>query len=246
MKKSLLRLVASVAMVATLALSAFGQLVPKVQYLTVSESGTFMLSVLKIQQELTMSSDQLSSLARAVAGYASAQNSVYEKWKDDATDDQIDAFNKELEKADQDFARAVLAFLRPDQSKRLREIALQQYGFEALGKDDVAKELALSDGQKKRITEIVADLDRRNEEYEATLGARIERIPAPTLGVKASEEAYDRAVAGVIAELRPMSEALARARTKAEADAKGTLNPAQLRQWEQMQGAPFQIRGDGT
>jgi hypothetical protein len=242
MKKSPFRLLASAVCVLALAALSVAQSIPKVPYLGVTESGTFLLTVPNVQREIKFTPEQQALLAAVIGKYSSAQSEVYSRWTDETTDAQADVFAKQLEDADRQFAAGALKILTPEQETRLEQVSLQLYGIDALGKEEIAKKVGLSGEQLAKARAIAQMVAKKMEDYEAAFGAKIENLPLPKPGDPASERAYDRAVNEAIESLRPLDLEVRKVREKAEADLLALLNPAQRKTWESMLGPKFAVQ----
>jgi type 1 glutamine amidotransferase len=118
---------------------------------------------------------------------------------------------KKLQELNQENDKALAAVLAPEQAKRLKQIAYQQQGTAALATAEVAKEIGLSDEQRKQIADINDETGRKTRELLQP-GAK-----------------PDEATRAKIEELR-----------KAGSDkVLAVLTDAQRAAWKDLQGEPF-------
>jgi hypothetical protein len=105
--------------------------------------------------------------------------------------------------------------LRPDQKDRLRQVVLQQEGGFALGREDVRKELKVTQEQMMKFVTITRDLQ-----------AGVQRL------IKEAQ------AGGNAEEIRPKVERL---RKEHAEELVGVLTDAQKKQWKEMLGPPFEL-----
>jgi hypothetical protein len=156
-----------------------------------------------VQEELKLNDDQIKKVVMIVAA-------MKEKAADLTETDPKERMKKAMEMF-QEAEKSVLALLKPEQAKRLREIALQQQHLaRAIESPEVAKELQLSEEQAKRVRAI---------RESATKGMS-----------KLSEDAKSRA------EAREKMAALAKA---TEEKLLKVLTEEQRTKWKELLGEPF-------
>jgi hypothetical protein len=121
-----------------------------------------------VQRELKLEADQVEKATQAV-------RSVQEKHRDafaalrDATPEERRAKQQELNQTiNSETLQALNDVLKPEQVKRLKQIELQQAGYNAFTRPDVQKALNLTDDQKGKINTIVEETSR---EMRTLLGA---------------------------------------------------------------------------
>ena len=120
-----------------------------------------------VQQELKLSEDQIAKVKEL-------SQSVFEKLKDklkDTPKDQLREKLAEVAKAiGEETDKAMKDLLKPEQTKRMRQLELQQRGYEAFTDAEVQKDLKLDDDQKEKI-KILTD-DARKDLGELFQGAK--------------------------------------------------------------------------
>ncbi|MEK6258616.1 MAG: hypothetical protein AABP62_08345 [Planctomycetota bacterium] len=108
-------------------------------------SGTTLVQQKSVQDELKLSADQIEKLKQVGAKLRESFGG--------GGGDREEA-RKKFEEARQTADKDVAGILSADQSKRLKEIVLQQAGPLALARPEVAKEVGLSDDQQVKVKEI--------------------------------------------------------------------------------------------
>jgi len=112
-------------------------------------SPLMLLGQKSVQEELKLSPDQVQKVQAAVE----KQMESFQGFRD-LSDEERGKKMQEMAKENEKF---VADNLKPDQAKRLQQIALQQQGGRALSDEKVAKELNLTDDQKGKIKDILED-----------------------------------------------------------------------------------------
>jgi hypothetical protein len=154
-----------------------------------------------VQKDLKMTEEQIAKVKKAIK----SRQAVREELKDL----DPDARAKKLEEITKANDKLAAEILTADQAKRLRQIYLQQQGVNAFTKPEVAKELKLTDEQKKKL-----------EDLQAKAGAQIQALRRPGGG----EEAMKK-----IGELtKGINE-----------DAMKILTAEQKTKWKELTGEPF-------
>lgn len=112
-------------------------------------------------------------------------------------------------------ARNLKDVLRPEQRDRLRQVTLQQEGGLALGREEVRKELKITQDQMKQFMAISQDLQKQVE-------ALVKQVQA----------------GGNPAEIRPKIEQVRKDHGR---KLETVLTDAQKKQWKEMLGPPFEL-----
>jgi Spy/CpxP family protein refolding chaperone len=129
----------------------------------------FMLQNESVQKELKLTDEQKTKLREAL-----------EKVRDNHRDDLAklrDLSNEERQKllrtVGEESQKAIAGVLDEKQMKRFKQIGWQANGANALNDPEVQKTLKLSDEQKKKLQEIVADSNRKiREAFQGGAGSR--------------------------------------------------------------------------
>jgi Spy/CpxP family protein refolding chaperone len=125
----------------------------------------------QLQEELKIDKDQLTKLTEAL-------NKVRDDLKDDLaklrdfqnrpSQEERTAIQKKLNDANE---KAVETVLKPEQVKRLHQIENQQAGVNVFAKEDVQKQLKLTDAQKDKLDEINKELQKDIRDLTGAAGA---------------------------------------------------------------------------
>lgn len=107
---------------------------------------TFLLGQKSVQEELKLSDEQ----TKQVKELMDKQRESFQGLRDLSQEERRTKM-QELNKANNE---AVAKILKPEQLKRVRQIALQRQGAAAVSNEEVAKELKITDEQKEKIREI--------------------------------------------------------------------------------------------
>ena len=130
----------------------------------------------KVQEELKLTDDQKSDVQKA-------GDTVRAKYKDDMDKARSGMdFQKmgELAKAQgEDMEKAVAGVLKPEQSKRLKQIEVQAAGLAAFSMDDVQSALKLTDAQKKDAKDATDALQKDVQDAFQARRATGTRWPTP-------------------------------------------------------------------
>jgi Spy/CpxP family protein refolding chaperone len=143
-----------------------------------------VLSQKSVQEELSLNSEQLQKVSRAVQKQRKAAQEL-RGLQGEARDERI----RELMQADH---KAIKDILQPDQLKRFRQIMLQQIGAPAFANSRIVRELNLSDEQEEKIDEI---LDKAGRQMRGLVQG------GPTDSARAKAEELDRHTTVQILEL---------------------------------------------
>ncbi|HVS39541.1 MAG TPA: hypothetical protein VMS17_28550 [Gemmataceae bacterium] len=105
-----------------------------------------LLRVDKVKTELKLSDDQSSDAQKAV-------EKVRDKYRDQfqSAGGDRDKMTEIMKAQNEDMDKAIAGVLKPEQSKRLKQIEMQTAGLAAFAMDDVQNSLKLTDDQKKSI-----------------------------------------------------------------------------------------------
>ena len=110
-------------------------------------SGVNLVQQKSVQDELKLSADQVEKLKQVGA-------KMRESFGGGGGGGDREEARKKFEEARQAADKDVAGILSAEQSKRLKEIVLQQVGPTALARSEVAKEVGLSDDQQAKVKEI--------------------------------------------------------------------------------------------
>ena len=130
-----------------------------------------------VQKDLGLSGDVVSKLNTLNDDYRAARTKEYstagidfQNFGDLSNDERqklTAKMNDVNTKLNEEFTPKLKELLSADQMKRLRQIQVQEQGASSLTSADVAKELALTDDQKKKLEEVQAEYGRKQRELFA-------------------------------------------------------------------------------
>ena len=107
-----------------------------------------------VQEDLALTSDQKSAYKDAQDNQQEKMKAQFEEMRNSGTrpdpTTMRETFAKMMKEADAEVAK----ILKPDQLKRLREISIQLDGNKAALKEDVQKDLAITDAQKAQLKKL--------------------------------------------------------------------------------------------
>ncbi len=110
-----------------------------------------LLRMPEVQQELKLNDEQKTKLGAAMQKMQGEMQALFQQLGQDATPEQR---QKAMADAQAAQTKQINEVLNPDQQKRFRQLQLQQQGFQAVTRTDVADELKVSAEQKTKIQEI--------------------------------------------------------------------------------------------
>jgi Spy/CpxP family protein refolding chaperone len=112
-------------------------------------SPLMLLGQKSVQEELKLSADQTQKIQAALE----KQMESFQGLRDLGEEER----GKKIQEMAKENEKFVADNLKPEQAKRLHQIALQQQGGRAMADEKVAKELNLTDDQKTKIKDILED-----------------------------------------------------------------------------------------
>ncbi len=110
-----------------------------------------------VQKELKLTDDQIQKIKDAGQSIASKRQEERDAIRNLQGDEQREKRQELGKKVAEETNQALAGILKPDQSKRLKEITLQQEGARAFNTEEVQKTLKLTDDQKDKIKTINED-----------------------------------------------------------------------------------------
>jgi Spy/CpxP family protein refolding chaperone len=133
-----------------------------------------------VQEELKLTDEQKEKATKIRMDMFAKMQDVFQS----AAGDQ-DKLRAEMRKVNDTFAKTITELLKPDQAKRFKQIELQVLGLNALTREDVQKELKLTDKQKSAVTDAlqamrqsIQDLGQPNFQDQEEMRKRQEKIQA--------------------------------------------------------------------
>ena len=168
----------------------------------------------KVQDELKVSDEQKEKLMEQMMERIMETGPFLDSLKD-AGPDREKKLNEHRAEAREKLAKQLKELLKPEQLSRLRQVTLQQEGSFALGREDVRKELKITQEQMKQFMAITQALQGQVEPLvkEAQSGGNPD-------------------------EIRPKIEQLRKDHGK---KLEAALTDAQKKQWKELLGPPFEL-----
>ena len=168
-----------------------------------------------VQKELQMDAGQIDKAKAAAQKIEERDRDARAKLRDLGEEERRQKQQELSRTAARETYAAVADILKPEQVKRLRQIDLQQRGYEAFTDVEVQKTLKLTDDQVKRIAAAVRDADEQRGKL------------------------FQRGAAGDFAEVRTKLDSL---RKEATTKVTGLLKEDQRAAWKELTGTPFEVR----
>lgn len=176
----------------------------------------------EVQEELKLSDEQKTKIREVLETARSDRRAAAEGFNfREASEEERAAMREKMEQASKKADEQVLAILKEDQQKRVKEIALQQQGIDALRDPEVIKALGIDEEQKAILTGI---LEKRDEKAQALFASAREG------GQEGFREAFQKR--------RELTE-------EAEKDAMAVLKDDQKAKFTEMKGKPLELRRGG-
>lgn len=184
-----------------------------------------MLMMEEVQKEIAITDEQKTELTkvmeslRPAGGPGGFNREEFEKLSAEERTKKLDEVRKEGEERSKKADESIKALVKPEQWTRLSELRLQREGVRAWSREEVQKQLSLTDEQKTKIKTLseargqgFANFEDMSEEERAKLREEM----------TARREAFDKGMAEV-------------------------LTPEQKETWTKLQGAKFEFpqRGFG-
>jgi Spy/CpxP family protein refolding chaperone len=184
--------------------------------------GFMLLAIPKVQEELKLTDEQKSQLQaigeKIQADFQKARENM-QNLSEEEREKKQEELRAEAEKRFAEIRKQIGEILKPEQTKRLRQIQLQQQGTAALMDPVVAEELKLTEAQK-------ADLSKLREDFQAQMQARREARRGEDRQGPPSQEQIDQ---------------FRKAREEADAKVMAVLTDAQKQTLRDMMGEPFEM-----
>ncbi len=174
--------------------------------------GFGLLMMPEVQKEIGLTEQQMQQIQQLMMEQREQMQALMQQMRD-ATPEQR---QKLMEQATQKWDQGMSKILQPAQKARLRELQLQAEGTSALMRPDVAKELSLSEEQKKKVSDIVQQYRQKQMQlWQQGRGPNVDR--------------------------QAMFEQMQQLRQQMDKELLGVLTAQQQEQWKKMQGKPFQF-----
>jgi hypothetical protein len=133
----------------------------------------------KVQEELKLDEKQAAAIKKTLEDLTAKRREMYAPIPGITPQERskiIVAASKELQKYTAEKNKKLLEGLKAEQSKRLDQIVVQTQGIRALDDPKIAKELKISDEQKKKMAAARASaIQDRRKLYEEIRGGKVDR-----------------------------------------------------------------------
>lgn len=174
--------------------------------------GLGLLMMPEVQKELNLSEQQLQQIQQLMTQQREQMQPLMQQMRN-ATPEQR---QKLMEQVMQKWDEALGKVLQPSQKARLRELQLQAQGPSALARPDVAKELNLSEEQRKKIGDILAQYGQKQMQlWQQGRGPNVDR--------------------------QALMQEVQQLRQQMDKELLAVLTAQQQEQWKKMHGKPFEF-----
>jgi inorganic pyrophosphatase len=176
--------------------------------------GLAILRIAEVQEELKMTQPQISKIDEAEQTMGESMRELMQGFRDMTPEERQKAMAKMEEISD----KTVAGLLDQTQVKRYKQLTLQRQGAMALMRPAVAKELGVTEAQRKQIQEI----QQKQREAMGNMRPGNFQEMTPEERQKMFQEFRDR-------------------QEKNNQEIMGVLTPAQKTKWTEMTGKPFKF-----
>jgi len=183
-----------------------------------------LLRLEQVQKELEISPGQMEELTKLGEGLREEFQGMFSGIRDLPEEERRAKFEEmrgKIEKKVEEITAKANKILLPMQQERLQQIRVQMMGDRALGDDEIAKKLGLTEEQTKKLTAI----GEEQQEARRKLFEGLRDVPA--------EERRER-----FGQLREQMEEIT---TKAQEKAKAVLTAKQIEILKKLKGEPFEL-----
>lgn len=209
---------------------------------SIARTITYVLPLPKVRAELKLTAEQTKKILAAREELGNAENAAYGKLGPDATNEQAEAVEKEVDQLAETYAKRFAEILDAKQNNRLRQIVLQDLGVQAMRIPSIATELGLTPAQLKSMDALYDKLAKQTEDFQALLAQKLEKLPEPNYNDAESVRKHNAEQMRILKTLDPQAKALMAAEEKADADAVALLTAEQKAKWKAMLGAKFSFK----
>jgi len=174
-----------------------------------------------VQEELKLTEEQVTALKTAGEGVREKFKADLDKAREGKDREKMtELFKTMSEESNKVMTKAVAEHLKPEQAKRLKQIELQVAGTRALTREDVQKELKLSEKQVGEIKAIGEEAQKDvTDLFKDAGGDRTKMQEARTKIQAIQKESAEKAM--------------------------GKLSAEQKTHWQEMTGAKFELKQGG-
>ncbi len=182
-----------------------------------------------VQQELKLTDEEKQKIANAVESINSKHQQERTALRDLQGDERREKGQELGKKVTEETNQALSGILTPEQSKRYKEITLQQEGPRAFSTEEVQKALKLTDDQKDKIKTINEDAAKDMRELFPQGGRR-------GAGGGGGGGAVDQAA------FKELQTKMAAMRKETLDKITSVLTDDQKKSWKDMTGQPFEVK----
>jgi hypothetical protein len=204
------------------------QSLPSQPWLTLTQRSAWLLGDTRVKSQLKLTSDQTQAVAAAFGTYTAAEQRFFANGSAPSP--------KQIEHIDKELAGSLLASLEETQKARLRQIALQIAGPEALKDPAVANDLGLTASQKTSIKTLLNRVITREVAFDEELAQKLLKVPQT-----GSPKDINAKRLAIVTAAQPERDRLAALKSADEGKALGFLTPAQLEKWKTLLGEPYRF-----
>jgi len=175
-------------------------------------AGFGLLMMPEVQREINLTQQQQQQIQQLMAEQREQMMPLMQQMREATPEQRQQLMQQVMQKWDEGIGK----ILQPAQKARLRELQLQAEGTMALGRPDVAKELNLSEEQRKKITDTLTQYGQKQMQlWQQGAGPDVDR--------------------------QAMFQRMQQLRQQMGRELLAVLTPQQQEQWKKMQGKPFQF-----
>lgn len=180
-------------------------------------TGIALLTNKSVQDELKLTKEQVEKVTQAQAKMMEKMQDIFGKLQDLKPEERREKIQSLMKEASLDAEKMLKDVLKPEQTKRLKEIEVQQAGIQNFANEEIQKTLKLTGEQKDKIKTMSDDVRKDTQEIFKEAGRDFQKMAeARKKIVSLNKEAVDKA--------------------------KATLNAEQKKALDNMMGKPFDLK----
>jgi uncharacterized membrane protein YdfJ with MMPL/SSD domain len=203
------------------------------------KQASLLITSPNVAQDLNLSATQIEKRTQAITAYDKKRDAITAQIEG-ASEAKLEAFQNQLNGVLAELQGKLLAILTPVQTNRLKQIAIQQAGVDAMADDVVAADLGLTAAQRSKITAIRAKVSKAEESYQNAVSDALLKVPDPGQDPDALKE-YEAKQKAIMKALKPQERAYLNVKNNGDKEMLAVLTPAQLKKWKSMQGKKLQV-----
>ena len=166
-----------------------------------------LLSNKSVQQELKLDADQITKASKWAEEQRARFTEASQKYADLSEDERRTKMQELRRTANEESHKAVTAMLKPEQTKRFKQIVFQARGIDNLTDPEVAKALKVTDEQAEKVKALMDD--QRGQTREAMQASNGDRQAAAEKFVAIRKETNAKAMALMSADQKMMYKEMA-------------------------------------